>query len=90
MGSVSLLQVVVNKGHRISWSYIMAICVAISKPTKSRLNYKFINCKSIISTSMLCVIEGGVGENNEKFIIDLNLFEESWIEIGGNKVLQMK
>jgi hypothetical protein len=39
---------------------------------------------------MLCVIEGGVGENNEKFIIDLNLFEESWIEIGGNKVLQME
>jgi len=54
----------------------MAICVAISKLTKSRLSYKFINCKSIISTNMLCVIEDGVVENNEKFIIDLNLFEE--------------
>lgn len=39
---------------------------------------------------MLCVIEDGVVENNEKFIIDLNLFEEGWIEIGGNKVLQME
>jgi hypothetical protein len=39
---------------------------------------------------MLCVIEGGAGENNKKFIIDLNLFEEGWIEIGGNKVLQME
>jgi hypothetical protein len=35
-----------------------------------------INCKSIINTSMLCVIEGGGVENNEKFIIDLNIFEE--------------
>jgi hypothetical protein len=39
---------------------------------------------------MLCAIEGGGVENNEKFIIDLNLFEEGWIEIGGNKVLQME
>jgi hypothetical protein len=54
----------------------MAVFVAISKPTKSRLSYKFKNCKSIISISMLCAIEGGGVENNEKFIIDLNLFEE--------------
>jgi hypothetical protein len=39
---------------------------------------------------MLCVIEGGGVENNEKFIIDLNIFEEGWIEIGDNKVLQME
>jgi hypothetical protein len=39
---------------------------------------------------MLCVIEGGVVENNEKFIIDLNLFEEGWIVIGGNNLIYIQ